>query len=73
MDSLVSTDWLARHLGEPDLVPRTSGNVVKRSRMHPFAPVEQARGYREMFDRLEKALTKQGSGAQVRYRATTTL
>ena len=27
-------------------------------KMHPFAPVEQAKGYREMFDRLEKALAE---------------
>jgi glycine dehydrogenase len=27
-------------------------------RMHPFAPVEQAKGYREMFNRLETALTE---------------
>jgi glycine cleavage system P protein (glycine dehydrogenase) len=27
-------------------------------RMHPFAPVEQAKGYREMFNRLENALTE---------------
>jgi glycine dehydrogenase len=26
--------------------------------MHPYAPVEQARGYRELFDRLEKALAE---------------
>src|SRR5262249_49927456 len=25
-------------------------------KIHPFAPVEQAKGYREMFDRLEAAL-----------------
>ena len=27
-------------------------------KMHPFAPVEQAKGYREMFTRLEKALSE---------------
>src|SRR5436309_2331961 len=27
-------------------------------KMHPFAPVEQAKGYRELFDRLEKALAE---------------
>ena len=27
-------------------------------KMHPFAPVEQAKGYREMFDRLETALAE---------------
>jgi len=27
-------------------------------KIHPFAPVEQAKGYREMFDRLEKALAE---------------
>src|SRR6185312_16306945 len=27
-------------------------------KMHPFAPVEQAKGYREMFDRLESALAE---------------
>jgi glycine dehydrogenase len=27
-------------------------------KMHPYAPVEQAKGYREMFDRLEKALAE---------------
>ena len=27
-------------------------------RVHPFAPVEQAQGYREMFDRLETALSE---------------
>ena len=27
-------------------------------KMHPFAPVEQAKGYREMFDRLEQALAE---------------
>jgi len=27
-------------------------------KMHPFAPVEQAKGYREMFDRLETALSE---------------
>ena len=27
-------------------------------KMHPFAPVEQAKGYREMFDRLEAALAE---------------
>jgi glycine dehydrogenase len=27
-------------------------------RIHPFAPVEQAQGYREMFDRLEAALAE---------------
>jgi glycine cleavage system P protein (glycine dehydrogenase) len=27
-------------------------------KIHPFAPVEQAKGYREMFTRLEKALTE---------------
>jgi len=27
-------------------------------KMHPYAPVEQAKGYRELFDRLEKALAE---------------
>ncbi|HEX4684591.1 MAG TPA: aminomethyl-transferring glycine dehydrogenase [Gemmatimonadaceae bacterium] len=27
-------------------------------KMHPFAPIEQAKGYRDMFDRLEKALAE---------------
>jgi glycine dehydrogenase len=27
-------------------------------RMHPYAPVEQAKGYRDLFDRLEKALAE---------------
>ena len=27
-------------------------------KIHPFAPVEQAQGYREMFDRLEAALAE---------------
>jgi glycine dehydrogenase len=27
-------------------------------KIHPFAPVDQAKGYREMFDRLEKALAE---------------
>ena len=27
-------------------------------KIHPFAPVEQAKGYRELFDRLEKALAE---------------
>ncbi len=27
-------------------------------KLHPFAPVEQAKGYREMFDRLEQALAE---------------
>ncbi len=27
-------------------------------KLHPYAPVEQARGYRELFDRLEKALAE---------------
>jgi len=38
-----------------EMVPVTWPEFGK---IHPFAPVEQAKGYREMFDRLEAALTE---------------
>ncbi len=38
-----------------EMVPVTWPEFGK---IHPFAPVEQAQGYREMFDRLESALTE---------------
>jgi glycine dehydrogenase len=38
-----------------EMVPVTWPEFGK---LHPFAPVEQATGYREMFDRLETALTE---------------
>ncbi len=38
-----------------EMYPLTWPEFVK---IHPFAPVEQAKGYREMFDRLEAALAE---------------
>ena len=37
MDSLVSTDWLEQHLGEPDLVPVDCSWFMPTLRRDPYA------------------------------------